>query len=78
MKCYRTQPQSASHIYRSVLITPRNPSQGILNINFVVLFYKLMNTIIIIEIMRKLSISNYIPKSIKYQILQVNEFSFCC
>ncbi|XP_060849204.1 retinoblastoma-like protein 1 [Rhopalosiphum padi] len=27
MKCYRTQPQSASHIYRSVLITPRNPSQ---------------------------------------------------
>lgn len=48
MKCYRTQPQSASHIYRSVLITPRNPSQGILTINFVVLFYKLMNTIIII------------------------------
>lgn len=38
MKCYRTQPQSASHIYRSVLITPRNPSQGNLSIPFALLF----------------------------------------
>ncbi|VVC27835.1 Retinoblastoma-associated protein, B-box,Retinoblastoma-associated protein, A-box,Cyclin- [Cinara cedri] len=28
MKCYRTQPQSASHIYRSVLISSRNSSQN--------------------------------------------------
>jgi len=58
MKCYRTQPQSASHIYRSVLITPRNPSQGNPNIHFFILFFNLMNIIIIIKKMGNLSISN--------------------
>lgn len=40
MKCYRTQPQSASHIYRRVLITPRISSQGMSNFIFyyIVLF----------------------------------------